>query len=263
MRFGPFAHMLRGMGGAGPQGPWQRRFDHCHRRADDKSLRAEFVRDVNYPDGTVVASGDSFVKQWEFSNPAGAPEWPEGTKLIYFKGNKEMIGDAVEFAITRAAPGEKTILSVPMQIPKSGRCKIKFRLADAKGNIFGDKCWAELSIGQDVKGKKAEKPEKAAAPAAPAPAPTPAPTPAPVAAPAPAPAAPKVEPPKADAPAKPVEAKDAPKVDAPTGPFAKHLAELESMGFKNRELNKYLLEKCGGDLQRVTAWLCDMNAWLI
>jgi len=54
---------------------------------------------------------------------------------------------------------------------------------------------------------------------------------------------------------------------APAAPaaeaFSEQLVLLDGMGFKNRDLNKYLLGKCGGDVQRVAMWLCDMNAYKV
>ena len=45
-------------------------------------FRAEFVRDVNYPDGTYVMPGTSFVKTWRLRN-VGTQAWNTNTRLVF------------------------------------------------------------------------------------------------------------------------------------------------------------------------------------
>jgi len=197
-------------------------------RQEASGLQAKFVRDVNYPDGAKVAAGKTITKQWEFLNPADAPQWPEGTKLVYIRGDRELLGEAVEFPVARAAPGEKILVSVELKVPNAaGRCKAKFRLADGKGALFGAKCWAELLVVKEEDAKRA----------------IPAPSLPSVAAPAPAAAA-------------AVHSASVP-ASACLDLYPEQLALLEQMGFKNRTLNKSTLARCGGDVHRAAVWLSN------
>jgi len=244
----------------------------CHRERA-VGFNATFLRDVNYPDGAIVAPGGKILKQWEFVNPSDSPQWPEGTKMIFVRGNRDILGEETEFPLPRASPGEKVVFSVELKIPQApGRCKIKFRIADRDGKVFGDKCWAELMVTKpeakselpaDAPPAPASAKGKSELPAAPAAAPV-----APAAASVPAPSAPAAKG-KTELSASPVASEvgsQAPKPDvkdATPEVYADQLALLDSMGFKNRDLNKYLLGKCGGDVQRVAMWLLDMNAYKV
>jgi len=82
-------------------------------------------------------------------------------------------------------------------------------------------------------------PTPVSVPVSPVPAPAPSPSPSPVAAP------------------KPVAPAPAP---APSGRYASELAELAWMGFVNRDLNAYLLDRNRGDVSRVVGWLLQKGS---
>jgi len=243
------------------------------------TLAATFVRDVNFPDGSRVFGGQTLIKEWEFSNPAGGLQWPEGSKLIFVRGDRELLGEMEEFPIPPAAPGQKVTVGVELFVPKkiSGRRQAHFRFADAQRNVFGDRCWIEVEVVDgDEKDRKLELKEVPVAPvsapvAAPAPA-KPAPVePAPVApapvAPAPvAPAPVRVEAPAAvpvPIPVKPEAKTEQPKPveKSPPPQFKAHLEILSRLGFENQELNVHLLNKASGDLEQVINWLLDTKKY--
>jgi len=281
---------------------WRRRAQECaakeksgqETKEESKSAQEEpksprptahFVRDVNLPDGALVVPGNTLIKSWEFINPSAA-SWPEGSKLIFTQGNRELLGDVEEFTSPLATPGQKVEVSCPIQVPsKSGRYQATFQLHDKDRIPFdGHRCWVELVVAEDE--KKSPLPQAVetptVAPVVAAPAPVEAPK-APVV--VEAPKAPVVvEAPKAPvaAPKAPVEPKaediEAPKeikvkVDAPKEIKAKvddvdaalkekylvQLSTLEKMGFSNLQLNLYLIHKYKGNIEQTVTWLIEME----
>jgi len=220
---------------------------------------ANFVRDVNLPDGALVIPGNSLFKSWEFVNPSAA-SWPEGSKLVFTQGNRELLGDVEEFPSPLAAPGQKVEVSSPIQVPsKSGRYQATFQLHDKDRVPFdGHRCWVELVVAEDDKK-------------------------APVAAPVTAEASKViveaiveaskviVEAPKVivEAPvAVPKQGQEAPKeskvqvddVDALLKEkYQVPLSTLEKMGFSNLQLNLYLIHKYKGNIEQTVTWLIEME----
>jgi hypothetical protein len=70
--------------------------------------------DVNYPDNTAVAPGESFTKTWLIKN-IGSCSWGEGYRMVFSYGER-MSGEAVplEAAI---APGQEVEVSVTFTAP--------------------------------------------------------------------------------------------------------------------------------------------------
>jgi len=254
---------------------------------------ANFVRDVNLPDGALVIPGNSLIKSWEFINPS-ATSWPEGSKLVFTQGNRELLGDVEEFPSPLAAPGQKVEVSCPIQVPsKSGRYQATFQLHDKDRVPFeGHRCWVELVVAEDDKKAPVAAPVTAEASKALTPkviveapkviveapkviveAPI-VPVEAPIV-PVEAPIVP-VEAPivPVEAPKVPVEApvavpkKEAPKeskvqvddVDALLKEkYQVPLSTLEKMGFSNLQLNLYLIHKYKGNIEQTVSWLIEME----
>jgi hypothetical protein len=253
------------------------------------------------PINTKLEMGQVVVKTWAVVN-RGREQWPEQVKLIFIRGDRELLGETEEFSVERARAGQEVEISVPITTPlKSGRYTALFQLADADRKVFGARFALDIQVTGDEEDEKKKSPVVAAvpvpataavAPVAQAkvyppavdtsgwvdvkvdtssnnnsptttlskpltvapPASAAAAAPAPAAAPAKAPETPKPTP--AAAPVKPVTVAPA---AAPAKPvkWEAQLASLASMGFKNTELNSFLLEKHNGDLQRVTNWLIE------
>ena len=90
--------------------------------------------DVNYPDNSVVAPGQDFIKTWKIKN-TGSCTWGEGYKLIYSYGDK-MSG--VPQALTAAiAPGQEVDVSVQFTAPNlPGTYFSSWTLQNPKGIPF-------------------------------------------------------------------------------------------------------------------------------
>jgi len=205
----------------------------------------EFVRDVNYPDGSVVLGGASLIKSWELKN-AGADKWPEGSKMIFVRGHRDLLGEVEEFPIPLAEAGQAVEVCCPISVPsKPGTYSAFFQLAAVDRTLFeGHRFWVELVVKED---------EKSVAPSA------------------------RLIPVEE----KEVPAKDkivqglsstvsgsisttAPSTSSPTVPLVEpkykaQLGVLEKMGFANEKLNLSLLERATGNIEQAVSWLLEME----
>jgi hypothetical protein len=204
-------------------------------------LAAEFVQDVNIPDGSVVVPG-AVVKQWRLKN-TGATKWPEGSKIIFLRGAREILAEREEFEVPLAEPGQVVEVAAPITIPeKAGRYSAYFQLADKDRTVFGHRFWVEFVVKEEEKRIQ------------------------------PAPSAPVKEPqapakePQVEVKEKVVEVKE--KVvqglnsTIPTpapSKYASSLGVLEKMGFVNEKLNTSLLERSQGNIEQVVTWLLEME----
>jgi hypothetical protein len=124
------------------------------------SLSSKFIRDVNLPDESVVESGSAVVKTWLVQNN-GNQAWPDGSKLIFLRGDRQLIAEE-EFEIpSLIQPGQSVEISVAFFIPAdppAARYSIFFRLADKDRNCFGTRIWAELKAEPPKVEKKIPQP---------------------------------------------------------------------------------------------------------
>jgi len=223
---------------------------------------AHFVRDVNLPDGSKSTTGASLTKSWEFINPS-TQTWPEGSKLIFVQGSRELIGELEEFDVPLATPGQTVEVRVPLQIPsKPGKYHSTFQLATKDRESFeGHRCWVELIVSQEEK-----EPQQA-----PQPQPKPQEPPKPQVQEQPKPQVQEQKPQIQEQPKpQPVQAqptKPQPKVESKAdqidanlrAQYKNQLATLEGMGFSNAQLNLYLIHKYKGNLEQTVTWLIEMG----
>ncbi len=94
--------------------------------------------DVNYPDNTVVAPGEAFIKTWLIKN-IGSCTWGDGYKLVYSyssPGNEKMSGEAQPLTAA-IAPGQEVQVSVNFKAPTlPGTYSVFWTLQNAKGVAF-------------------------------------------------------------------------------------------------------------------------------
>ena len=98
--------------------------------------RAQFIADVNVPDGTVMAPGATFTKTWRLKN-VGSCAWSTSYQLVYFSG--EQMGAAASTAFTQnVAVGQTVDISVNMTAPSTaGSYRGFWMFKNANGALFG------------------------------------------------------------------------------------------------------------------------------
>jgi len=235
----------------------------CRRSRHPKSeIHAKWVKDVNFPDGSVIAPGITVIKQWQIKN-AGSSTWPEGSKVIFLRGNRELLGEQEEFSVPVAQPGQTVDISCPITVPtKPGRYSAYFKLADKDRVVFGQRFWMEFSVAEETKNIKsaAPKPEfkkeikedkvednskvvqgiNSVIPPIPS-----------------APTTSTVTAPVTILPALPATSTTT-NVPEPSK-YANALGVLERMGFVNVQLNNSLLERAQGNIEQVVTWLLEIE----
>jgi len=237
-----------------------------------KGPQAVMVRHVTLAHGSKLEQGQVLVKTWAVIN-TGSESWPSSTKLIFLRGDRELLGETEEFSVVVAKAGETVEVSVPITTPvKAGNYSAYFQLADESRNVFGPRLWLEVQVTcddederkvADVASTSAPLPSAPASPSLPSvdtsgwvdvkvetsplikPATPVTAIPVAVPVPAPIPTASASKPAPTPAPA------------ATPAKYADQLASLSAMGFNNAELNAFLLEKHTGDVQKVTNWLLE------
>jgi len=127
-----------------------------HQDKTERKPRAEFVKDVTVPDGTVVAPGATFTKTWTVRNngkaggEAEGGEWPEDTALLHVGGDMTLRPAAARVAVGVVKPGEERQLSVELTAPPAdGRYWSYWRLVSGAGVAplrFGPRLWADVSV---------------------------------------------------------------------------------------------------------------------
>lgn len=256
-------------------GGWRRHLREQAESAASGLPSARYIRDANLFDRSPAAPGVVLIKRWELSND-GALQWPEGVKLIFVRGDRELLdGAQEEFPVERAQPGQSVEAAAVLRTPSTpGRYQAFFRMATADRQMFGSRVWVDLMVqpeqaqakddtetqGQEQQ-QAEQKPEaepeeekqswvsvlaesteeKAAtepeAQSASATSSTPA-------AASPSSAAAEVAP-EVVAPAEPAH------------PYSAQLQLLDEMGFTNRDLNAFLLDSKQGNVMEVASWLLE------
>lgn len=111
-----------------------------------------FVQDINVPDDTVFAPGDTFEKTWRLRNIGSCP-WTTDYSLV-FAGGDDMAGPLTTPLPSPVVPGQTIDLTVPLTAPETlGTYRSDWLLADAAGNPFGvdgladQVIWVQIEVG--------------------------------------------------------------------------------------------------------------------
>lgn len=186
------------------------------------------MENVTIPERSVVEPSQSLVKTWKVTN-TGSVDWPEGTKLIFVRGDRSMSSEE-EFPVPACKAGETVDISaLVISQAINGRQTAVFRLADAERVPFGPRFWCDFIVGHLAKPSEVKSEVKHDAPSAPS-----------------APSAP----PSASPSATLASAPPAP-VDPRKEKYAVQLGALTGMGFADEEMILNLLEVNGGNVQTV------------
>ncbi|MBI9042842.1 MAG: hypothetical protein JEZ06_00060 [Anaerolineaceae bacterium] len=97
---------------------------------------AEFIKDVNVPDGTQFLPGESFTKIWQLKN-IGSCTWETGYELVFDK-DAAMNGPSAKPLVDPIAAGETIEISVDLTAPiTAGTYKGYWKLRNDSGQEFG------------------------------------------------------------------------------------------------------------------------------
>jgi hypothetical protein len=97
---------------------------------------AQFITDVNVPDGTNVLAGLTFTKTWRLKN-IGTCTWTTSYALVYSSGDK-LGGSSSTNLKNSVAPGQTVELSVNLTAPSAAGHYIGFwQLKNSSGTLFG------------------------------------------------------------------------------------------------------------------------------
>lgn len=111
-----------------------------------KKEDAEFIRDMNVPDGTVVPPGDIFIKTWKFKN-TGDHAWTPDYSIIFISGD---IMDGANTRIGETVRVNKKIeISVELTAPYTeGIYTGYWQMADEYGNPFGPIVYVQIIVSE-------------------------------------------------------------------------------------------------------------------
>lgn len=116
--------------------------------------RAEFVSDVNYPDGSNVFIDADFTKTWRLKN-TGSCSWTSGYRIIFESGDKMGATDETVLTSGSIPPGATADISVPLKAPSTeGNYRGYFRLRSPDSVVFGingdanDAFWVDINAIQ-------------------------------------------------------------------------------------------------------------------
>ncbi len=122
--------------------------DSRHRQATPCIPNSRFVYDANVPDGTVMAPGEKFEKQWKLENPVGDNRcvWGDGYNVVWSK-DENFAAPAGSILIPRTEPGKSVVIKIPMTAPSTpGGHKSGWILRTPDGVKFGDPFWAIVTV---------------------------------------------------------------------------------------------------------------------
>lgn len=110
---------------------------------------AAFVTDITYPDGSIIARGNTFTKTWRVKN-TGTCTWTTDYDLVFMSGEKFGAKSAVALP-TSISPGKTVDLSIQLIAPnQDGRYKGYWQLRNPSGIQFGFGSLGEAGIYVDV-----------------------------------------------------------------------------------------------------------------
>jgi hypothetical protein len=113
--------------------------------------KAQFLADVNIPDGTLLQPGAQFTKTWKLKNVGTCP-WSKDTyQLVFFSGER-MGGPASAPFTENVAVGATVNISVNLTAPSAaGSYRGYWMFKNAKGDLFGIGLQANKPWWVDIK----------------------------------------------------------------------------------------------------------------
>jgi hypothetical protein len=113
--------------------------------------KAQFISDVNYPDGAIVIINANFTKTWRLQN-TGTCDWTSGYKIIFNSGDRIGAPDETVLTTGNIPSGATADISVDLKAPGTvGNYKGYFKLKSPDNVVFGignsgaDAFWVEIN----------------------------------------------------------------------------------------------------------------------
>jgi hypothetical protein len=99
--------------------------------------RAEFVRDVNYPDGSYIYLGTGFDKTWRIRN-VGTCTWTPSYSIVFTSGYRMGAPYSSSISNVNVKPGQTVDITLPFEAPETpGSYSGSFYLRSNSGEVFG------------------------------------------------------------------------------------------------------------------------------
>ncbi|KAG1154526.1 hypothetical protein G6F37_009370 [Rhizopus arrhizus] len=115
-------------------------------------LSAQFIADINIPDGTCVLPNKNFIKTWKVRNN-GNIHWPTDSRLLFNGGNifkPYPMSFPEGFLLPGLAPNQEGCISVELQAPDSpGNYTSRFCFITPEGDRFGDELYCIIKVTED------------------------------------------------------------------------------------------------------------------
>jgi hypothetical protein len=108
--------------------------------------QAEFLRHVNFEEGAKFLPGQTFTKSWLVKN-CGETSWPVGSKLIFIRGDRELVLSEEYPQNISLSPDSNSVVSARLLAPYCpGSYTAYFQLASADGVVYGPSlcCFIEV-----------------------------------------------------------------------------------------------------------------------
>ena len=98
--------------------------------------KAQFIADINIPDGTVFSPGVTFTKTWRLKN-VGSCVWTSSYRLVFFSG-EQMNAPSSSHLPVNVLPRQTVDISVSMTAPLvAGSYRSYWMFQNASGALFG------------------------------------------------------------------------------------------------------------------------------
>lgn len=111
---------------------------------------AEFVRDLNIPDGTTIEPNGAFTKSWRLRN-VGTCTWDDDYEIVFVDGNA-MSTRAAWSMTDIVEPGETIDVSVNLVAPgREGSYRGYWMLRNDRGQVFGIGEGAQKAFWVDIR----------------------------------------------------------------------------------------------------------------
>ncbi|KAG1345966.1 hypothetical protein G6F62_003993 [Rhizopus arrhizus] len=115
-------------------------------------LSAQFIADINIPDGTCVLPKKNFIKTWKVRNN-GNIHWPTDSRLLFNGGNifkPYPMSFPEGFLLPGLAPNQEGCISAELQAPDSpGDYTSRFCFITPEGDRFGDELYCIIKVAED------------------------------------------------------------------------------------------------------------------